>query len=314
MLIASLASVVVTAACLHRTHGFRCSRSVDTHVTFTNSTPWSSETSAEALEALVALWRRQLRRRRLHRGAAPPCCLASSPSSPRPPPPSRRARSGRPTGPRRPRPGSPPVVGCRGRRPSAGCASAGRCATCRRVPEAWREGDIGLDAARAIASARRHRTEAAMARDEEMLVAQASDHGLRGLLPGTVLLEAAGRPRRGRRRGRGRKARRNVFSRPSFAGMWLGPDDARPGLGLHRRRRAQPPGARPLRGRLRRGQGTPRPDRPGSTSWPARSAQRRADALVEMATRSRQRPGRRHPPRPALQRLRRLRDPPRAHL
>jgi hypothetical protein len=38
------------------------------------------------------------------------------------------------------------------------------------VAEAWREGAIGEDAARAIASARRHRTEASMARDEEMLV------------------------------------------------------------------------------------------------------------------------------------------------
>src|SRR6202034_1943415 len=36
--------------------------------------------------------------------------------------------------------------------------------------EAWREGRIGSDAVRAIAAARRHRTESAMARDEAMLV------------------------------------------------------------------------------------------------------------------------------------------------
>src|ERR1700685_3959382 len=45
--------------------------------------------------------------------------------------------------------------------------------TLRHLPEvaqAWREGTIGTDQAGAIAKARRHRTEAAMARDEEMLV------------------------------------------------------------------------------------------------------------------------------------------------
>ena len=45
------------------------------------------------------------------------------------------------------------------------------------VAEAWRDGVIGEDAAKAMAWARRHRTEAAMARDEEMLVAQAKELG-----------------------------------------------------------------------------------------------------------------------------------------
>ncbi len=45
------------------------------------------------------------------------------------------------------------------------------------VAEAWRDGAIGEDQAQAIAWARRHRTEAAMARDEAMLVSQASDMG-----------------------------------------------------------------------------------------------------------------------------------------
>src|SRR6202050_1353680 len=52
--------------------------------------------------------------------------------------------------------------------------------TLRHLPEvaqAWREGTIGTDQAGAIAKARRHRTEAAMARDEEMLVAQAKEMG-----------------------------------------------------------------------------------------------------------------------------------------
>ena len=69
--------------------------------------------------------------------------------------------------------------------------------------EAWRDGAIGVDQAQAIASARRHRTEASMARDEAMLVVPGRPDGLRGLLPGAELLEAAGRPRRGRRRRRG---------------------------------------------------------------------------------------------------------------
>ena len=45
------------------------------------------------------------------------------------------------------------------------------------VAEAWRDGAIGGDQAQAIASARRHRTESSMARDEEMLVAQATEMG-----------------------------------------------------------------------------------------------------------------------------------------
>ena len=90
------------------------------------------------------------------------------------------------------------------------------------VAEAWRDGAIGEDQARAIASARRHRTEASMARDEEMLVAQATEHGLRGLRPGPGLLEAAGRPRRGRGLRRGAQGARatSSWSRASAACGW----------------------------------------------------------------------------------------------
>ena len=52
--------------------------------------------------------------------------------------------------------------------------------TLRHLPEvaqAWREGEIGGDQAQAIAHARRRRTEAAMARDEEVLVSQAKELG-----------------------------------------------------------------------------------------------------------------------------------------
>ena len=57
------------------------------------------------------------------------------------------------------------------------------------VAGAWRDGTIGTDQARAIARARRHRTEAAMARDEEMLVAQAEELGFEDF---TGVLEPTG--------------------------------------------------------------------------------------------------------------------------
>ena len=69
-----------------------------------------------------------------------------------------------------------PLSGARARRQAPGPPGPD-AAPPARVAEAWREGAIGADQARAIASARRHRTEAAMARDEEMLVAQAAEMG-----------------------------------------------------------------------------------------------------------------------------------------
>src|SRR6202034_1921751 len=45
------------------------------------------------------------------------------------------------------------------------------------VASAWRDGAIGADAAQSIAWARRHRTEASLARDEELLVDQARQLG-----------------------------------------------------------------------------------------------------------------------------------------
>ena len=46
-----------------------------------------------------------------------------------------------------------------------------------RCAQAWRDGEIGLDQAKAIAAARAHRTEASMQRDEAMLVSQAAQMG-----------------------------------------------------------------------------------------------------------------------------------------
>ena len=90
------------------------------------------------------------------------------------------------------------------------------------VARAWRDGAIGTDQARAIASARRHRTEAAMARDEEMLVAQAEELGFEDFYRVLELLEAAGRPRRGRglRRGAQGRAQRVLRDRAWAACGW----------------------------------------------------------------------------------------------
>ena len=126
--------------------------------------------------------------------------------------------------------------------------------------QAWRDGEIGLDQAKAIAAARAHRTEASMQRDEAMLVSQAAQMGFedfyRALRTGnswptprapTPTTRNAGRAQRLP----GAEHRRDV----------LRPDDPRSHLGIDRLCGAQPPGTRPLRSRLCRGQGPPGPDR-----------------------------------------------------
>ena len=197
------------------------------------------------------------------------CCLASSPSSPRRRPPSRRARSGRPRGPRRrPRGSSSRCRVPAGGGQAPGASRADACATCPRCAEAWREGSIGVDAAQAIASARRHRTEASMARDEAMLVAQAAALGFEDFSRALSYWKQLADPDGAEAADEERKASRNVFLESSFSGHVAGPDDARPDLGLHRGQRAQPPGARPLRGRLCRGQGASRPHGPDRRAGP----------------------------------------------
>ena len=145
-----------------------------------------------------------------------------TPSSPRPRRPSRRGRSGRPTGPRRRPRGSRRVVVSHGPPPSAGFASGAPCATCPLSPRPGETVPSVSDQAQAIASARRHRTESSMARDEAMLVAQATEMGFDDFSPGPGLLEAAGRPRRGRclRRGAQGVAQRLLGDRVSRACGW----------------------------------------------------------------------------------------------
>jgi hypothetical protein len=157
------------------------------------------------------------------------------------------------------------------------------------VAEAWREGAIGEDAARAIASARRHRTEASMARDEEMLVSQASgmefEDFSRVLAYWTQLADPDGAEESDEQK----KASRDVFLTSSFNGMWIGQMNLDPINGSivsselnrleHDLFEADCAEAKERLGH------TARIDQLARTA-----AQRRADAMVEMATRSRTAP------------------------
>ena len=157
------------------------------------------------------------------------------------------------------------------------------------VAEAWREGAIGTDAARAIASARRHRTEASMARDEEMLVAQAAEMGFEDFYRALSYWKQLADPDGADAADEDRKASRNVFLEESLGGMWLGQMTLDPISGSivsgelnrleHDLFEADCAEARELLGR------TARLDELARTS-----GQRRADALAEMATRSRTAP------------------------
>jgi Domain of unknown function (DUF222) len=153
------------------------------------------------------------------------------------------------------------------------------------VADAWREGDISTDAAQAIASARRHRTESAMARDEAMLVAQAAEMGFEDFYRALSYWKQLADPDGADAAEEDRKAARNVFLEASFSGMWLGQMTLDPVSGSI------------VSGELNRlehdlfeadcAEARERLGRPARIDELARtSAQRRADALVEMATRS----------------------------
>ena len=153
------------------------------------------------------------------------------------------------------------------------------------VAEAWREGAIGTDAARAIASARRHRTESSMARDEGMLVAQAAEMGFEDFYRALSYWKQLADPDGADAADEDRKASRHVFLESSFTGMWLGQMTLDPVSGAivagelnrleHDLFEADCAEAKERLGR------SARLDELARTS-----AQRRADALVEMAARS----------------------------
>ena len=160
--------------------------------------------------------------------------------------------------------------------------------TLRQLPaaaRAWREGAIGADQAQAIASARRHRTEAAMAHDEEMLVAQAAELGFEDFARVLAYWKQLADPDGAEAADEERKGARNVFLESSLNGMWLGQMTLDPISGSivanelnrleHELFEADCAEAKERLGR------TARVDELARTS-----GQRRADAMVEMATRS----------------------------
>jgi hypothetical protein len=162
----------------------------------------------------------------------------------------------------------------------------------RHLPEcaqAWRDGAIGTDQAQAIARARRHRTEGAMARDESMLVAQAAEMGFEDFYRALSYWKQLADPDGADDAEVARREARNVFLEPSIDGMWLGQITLDPISGSivanelnrleHELFEADCAEARERLGR------TPVLDELARTS-----GQRRADALVEMATRSRTAP------------------------
>jgi hypothetical protein len=157
------------------------------------------------------------------------------------------------------------------------------------VAQAWRDGAIGEDAARAIASARRHRTESSMARDEEMLVAQAKEMGFEDFSRVLDYWKQLADPDGAEASDEERKASRDVFLESSLGGLWLGQMTLDPISGSI------------VAGELNRlehdlfeadcAEAKERLGRTGRIDELARtSGQRRADALVEMATRSRTAP------------------------
>jgi hypothetical protein len=160
--------------------------------------------------------------------------------------------------------------------------------TLRHLPEvagAWREGLISEEVARAIGSARRRRTEASMARDEEMLVAQAKELGFEDFLRVLAYWKQLADPDGAEASEEERKAARNVFLESSYNGMWLGQMTLDPVSGTI------------VSSELNRlehdlfeadcAEATERLGHRARLDELARtSGQRRADALVEMATRS----------------------------
>ena len=154
-----------------------------------------------------------------------------------------------------------------------------------RCADAWRDGAIGADQARAIASARRHRTEASMERDEEMLVSQAASMGFDDFNRALNYWKQLADPEGADDEDEARRAGRNVYLEPSFSGMWLGQMTLDPISGsivageLNRLEHALfESDCAEATERLGR--------RPRLDELDRDSGQRRADALVEMATRS----------------------------
>jgi hypothetical protein len=170
----------------------------------------------------------------------------------------------------------------------------------RQVPrcaQAWRDGDIGIDQARAIAAQHQPRTEGALSRDEELLVTQASSMRFEDFYRALSYWRQLADPEGAEESDEERRARRHVYLEATFAGTWLGQMTLDPISGsivageLKRLEevffKADCAEAQERLGR-----------RPTLEELSRDAGQRRADALVEMATRSRTAPAEGQRPAP----------------
>ena len=160
--------------------------------------------------------------------------------------------------------------------------------TLRHLPvaaEAWRQGRIGSDQVKELAGAQRRRSEAALARDEGMLVSYAEEMRFEDFHRTVAYWKQLADPDGAEDAEAERRARRDVYLEESLSGMWLGQMTLDPISGTI------------VSGELRRleeelfesdcAEAAERLGRRASLDEFARSSsQRRADALVEMASRS----------------------------
>ena len=152
--------------------------------------------------------------------------------------------------------------------------------------QAWSNGEINGSHVDTLAALRRPVTEEALTRDEAMLVAQARTLRFDAFTRTTAYWEQLADPDGVEASDQARRDRRDVYLESSFAGMWLGKITLDPISGaivadeLGRLERemfeADWAESREALGR-----------EPSPTELSRTSTQRRADALVEMATRSR---------------------------
>ncbi|MGH9081194.1 MAG: DUF222 domain-containing protein [Acidimicrobiales bacterium] len=158
----------------------------------------------------------------------------------------------------------------------------------RRLPastEAWTEGSINAAHVDAISARRRPSTEEALARDEQLLVDQATTLGFESFTRALAYWEQLADPDGTEASDEERRERRDVYLSESFAGLWLGqitldPVDGTIVADELERLEGELFEADWAEARLALGR------EPTLADLARTPGQRRADALVEMATRS----------------------------
>ncbi|PZS23841.1 MAG: hypothetical protein DLM54_00550, partial [Acidimicrobiales bacterium] len=147
---------------------------------------------------------------------------------------------------------------------------------------AWLEGAITADHVGAMAAMRRDSTVEALARDEEMLVAQATNLRFEAFTRALAYWEQLADPEGTEESAEGRRARRDVYLKPSFGAMFLGRMTLDPISGAIVAKELERIEAELFRSDWR--EATERlGHEPRNTDLDRTPAQRRADALVEMA-------------------------------